>query len=86
LAFVTVGGWLLFGDPRFNNALLDNPWITRPVGAVTVVFFSFAVYFLVVTLMAKGPGLIIDDTGIEDYSSAISETDWRLRHCYIGMK
>lgn len=70
--FVGIGGWLLFGDLVFHNALLDNPWFIKAVGLVSVGFFGIAVYFFIGKLMARGPGLIIDDIGIEDYSSAVS--------------
>ncbi|WP_316812239.1 STM3941 family protein [Pedobacter heparinus] len=70
--FVGIGGWLLFGNPTFDNTLLDNPWFTKTTGLASLVFFGIAVYFLIGKLIAKSPGLVIDDVGIEDYSSAVT--------------
>lgn len=70
LAFVAAGCWLLFGNPAFNNALLDNPWFIKTAGTASLIFFGIAGYFFIRNLMAKGPGLVIDNTGIEDFSTA----------------
>lgn len=72
IAFVGAGCWLLFGNPKFGNALLDNLWFTKTVGAASLVFFGFSAYFFIRNLMANGPGLIINDIGIDDYSSAVA--------------
>ena len=72
LAFVTAGCWLLINPPRSGNALFDNPWLTKTVRAASFIFFGIALYFFIRKLMATGPGLVIDDTGIEDFSMAAS--------------
>ncbi|MNK43397.1 hypothetical protein D3C87_621000 [compost metagenome] len=69
-SFVGIGCWLLFANPTFENQLLVNSWFTKTIGAASIVFFGFASYFLVRNLMANGPGLMIDDSGIINYSSA----------------
>lgn len=71
-AFVATGCWLLFGNPKFNNALFDNPWFTKTVGTASLVFFGLGAYFFIRKLMANGPGLVINDIGIDDYSSAVA--------------
>lgn len=78
IAFVVIGCWLLLSNPAFHNALLNNPLITKTTGTASLLFFGIATYFLVRNLMTKGPGLIIDEMGIEDFSSAISgpKTYW----------
>lgn len=72
IVFVALGSWLLFDHPIFNNALLDNPWVTKTVGIITLLFFGISVYFFLLNLMAKGPGMVIDENGIKDFSSAAS--------------
>lgn len=72
LAFVAASCWLLFGHPVFDNELLDNPLFTKTVGVAALLFFGLAIYYFVRNLMAKGPGLIIDDEGISDFSTAAS--------------
>lgn len=72
IAFVAAGYWLLFGTVTFGNALLDNLLLIKITGLVSVIFFGIAIYFLIGNLRTQGPGLIIDDTGIEDYSSSLS--------------
>jgi hypothetical protein len=72
LVFVAAGCWLLFGNPNFDNALLDNQWLTKMTGTASLVFFGIAAYFFIRKLMASGPGLVIHDIGIEDYSSTVA--------------
>ncbi len=67
VTFVVLGCWLLFGNPIFRNALLDNPWFTKMAGMASFVFFSIAGYFFIRNLLSKGPGLLIDEAGIEDF-------------------
>ena len=61
ILFVAISFWLLFGNPTFNTALLDNSWFTKTLGVVAFIFFGGSIYFIIRNLMAKGPGLIIDD-------------------------
>lgn len=72
IVFVATGCWLLFGNPKFDNAVLNNPWFTKMVGATSLVFFGLAAYFFIRNLMAIGPGIVINDIGIDDYSSAVA--------------
>jgi hypothetical protein len=72
IAFVAAGCWLLLDNPKFDNALLDNQWFTKLAGTASLVFFGIATYFFIRKLMANGPGLIINDIGMEDYSSAFA--------------
>jgi len=72
IAFVAIGCWLLFGHIVFGNALFDNLWLIKTSGVVALLFFGIAIYFFIRNLMAKGAGLVIDDTGIEDFSTAAS--------------
>lgn len=44
--FVGAGGWLLFGNPTFDNALLDNTWFIKTVGLASLVFFGMPYIFL----------------------------------------
>lgn len=74
LAFVAVGCWLLFCHPDFENTLFANSWVTKTTGLVSLIFFGIAGYFCIRNLMANGPGLTMDDTGIEDFSTAASAT------------
>lgn len=72
LAFVFIGCWLLFGHLVFSNTLLDSILFTKIIGIIALLFFGLSVYYFVRNLIAKGSGLIIDDTGIQDFSTAAS--------------
>lgn len=72
IAFVAAGCWLLVGNPKFDHGLFDHRWFTKTVGAASVVFFGLAACFFIRNLISYRPGLIINDIGIDDYSSAVA--------------
>ena len=70
VAFVT------FAD---HERLVYDPMIIRVIGAIGILFFTLILVLLVKKALDKKPGLILDQQGFIDYSSALSgeRVSWR---------
>ena len=78
IAFV-VGGLLLVVNPaNFVTNLFSNPGTILMVGFGTIALFGVMSVFLIKKILDKKVGLVIDDQGINDNSSATSVgmIDW----------
>jgi hypothetical protein len=68
-----VGGIILAKNPEeFISYRYRNPEIIRIVGIFAVCFFCLVGIYIVPKLFDKKPGLILDENGIIDNSSAVS--------------
>ncbi len=72
LAFVTVGFVMMYAPETFHSSLNRSIISTRIFGGVVFFFFSTCLFFIVVQLFNKKPGLILNRDGLTDYSSFVS--------------
>ncbi|KUJ51614.1 hypothetical protein AR685_08165 [Chryseobacterium sp. JAH] len=75
--FVVLGLILIIYEPEPTNHSNRYAWIVKPfprflAGFVCVVFFGFAAITMLFRLSNKKPGLIINEKGINDNSSALA--------------
>ncbi len=76
-AFTLLGFFLIFLDPESINYSSRHSWIMRPIprflaGLFFVIFFGFTLIMMMIRLFNKNPGLIINEKGIYDNSSAFA--------------
>ena len=64
IVFVAIGAWMLVAVPSSSNSVLNNPIVMRVVGALSILFFGAASYFIFKKMFDKRPALIIDRNGI----------------------
>jgi hypothetical protein len=68
-----IGGYYLFEYPeRFISYRFRSVEFIQTVGLLLLVFFSTAWVYIPIKLFDKKPGLILDENGIYDNSSAVS--------------
>ena len=72
LAFVILGCLFSIEPDRFISPVFQNRELMRIAGIASVVFFGLGAAFIFKKLFDKKVGLIIDEEGITDNSSAIS--------------
>lgn len=72
VVFVLLGIWFIVDPPDARNVFWSNPVMLRGLGIVTIVFFGYAGLVLMRKLTEQQPGLVVDETGITDYSSGLS--------------
>jgi hypothetical protein len=72
MGFVAAGCWLLIDPPVLKNPFLGNPIVIFFVGIASVLFFGLCGFFIIRQLPVKKTGLIIDNNGLTDISSAVS--------------
>lgn len=70
--FVLLGLWIVIFQPATDNAVFNNPILKYGASLASVLFFGFAIFYYSKKLASNKPGLIIDDDGIIDNSSAVS--------------
>ena len=72
LLFVAIGLWLVIERPNSRNLFFGNPVLVLGAGAAGILFFGFVAVKVFPKLTDKKPGLIIDQEGITDNSSALA--------------
>jgi hypothetical protein len=72
IAFVLIGLWLLIFQPTIGNPLFDNVIVKYGIAIAAILFFGYTLFFSIKKLADKKPGIVIDDSGIYDNSSAVS--------------
>ncbi|MET0394846.1 MAG: STM3941 family protein [Chitinophagaceae bacterium] len=72
LVFVGAGIWLLVKQPTTGNGIFDDPAVVKLVGVAAILFFGLALFVSVRKLGDRRPALVIDHTGITDYSSMLA--------------
>lgn len=69
-AFVAIGLWLLISQPHIGNPIFDNALVKYGAAIASVIFFGFAAFFFLKKLGDKKPGIVINNNGLYDNSSA----------------
>ncbi|REC46032.1 hypothetical protein DRF69_02670 [Chryseobacterium sp. 5_R23647] len=77
LSLTILGLLLIFFEPESINHSSRHSWIMRPIprflaGLFFVIFFGFTLIMMMIRLFNKNPGLIINEKGIYDNSSAFA--------------
>lgn len=72
IVFVALGTWFVMSPETFSKGPLRSVTAIYLVGMASIVFFGFAALYILRKLPDSKPGLIIDETGITDNSSAIA--------------
>lgn len=72
IVFVAIGVMMFFVEPGSRRSVLNIPAIRYSVAIACIVFFGYAMIFMIKKLQEDEPGLIIDETGITDRSSSIA--------------
>ncbi len=72
IVFVALGLWILIYKPTVSNAMFDNPFVKYGAAIASILFFGFAIFYYSFKLTDKKPGIVIDDNGILDNSSAVA--------------
>ena len=70
LLFMLASGWLLVYQPAISNPVFNNPLLKYGTAVLGILFFGFGMIYFSLKLADKKPGLIIDDDGLFDNSSA----------------
>jgi hypothetical protein len=70
LLFVAAGLWMIITNPQSGNAFFNNPVIKGLASYGGLVMGLLGIYFATRKLLDKSPGLVIDQMGIYDNSSA----------------
>lgn len=68
--FVLLGLWMVIYRPEIDNPVLNSPVVIYGVGGMAILFFGYMLYFNIRKIADTKPGIIIDDQGITDNSSA----------------
>ena len=72
LLFMAGGIWMLITQPQTDNPVFNNPLLKNGAAILGILFGPVGAYIFIKKLRDKKPGLIIDDTGITDNSSAVA--------------
>jgi len=72
IIFVLIGLWLLIYHPTTSNPIFNNPLVKYGAAITSILFFGFAIFYFSFKLTDKNPGIVIDDNGILDNSSAVA--------------
>lgn len=72
LAFVAICSWILIYQPEIGNPVFDNVIVKYGVMATGVLFFGLLAFFYIRKLGDNKAGIVIDDNGIFDNSSALA--------------
>ena len=72
LVFVAAGIWFLVNPPNINNPVFGNPRFILIISIAAILFFGLMGFFIARKLPENKPGLIIDQEGLIDNSSALS--------------
>ncbi len=72
IIFVGLGIWFVLNPTKFVSSIYQNTTVIFIAGLAGILFFGFAGIFILKKLGDKKPGLIINDKGIIDNSSAVA--------------
>src|SRR5450432_4068670 len=72
IIFVLFGLWILIYKPPISDGSFRRTNIKYVAATVGILFFGTATILFAIKLKDKRPGLIIDETGVTDNSSAVS--------------
>lgn len=69
LLFVILGGWFMLEPARFTDAFSLGKAAVLTIGLMSMLFFGCCAWLLVQKLPDRKPGLIVNRSGLTDYSS-----------------
>jgi hypothetical protein len=72
IVFVALGVWFVMEPDTFSKGPLRSPTVVSIVGIVAIVFFGILGFYALRKLPDSKPGLILDETGLTDNSSAVA--------------
>lgn len=72
ILFLGAGLWMLIAQPQTSNVVFNSPVVRNGAGILGVVMGLFGIYFFSKKLLDRQPGLIIDEDGLTDNTSAFT--------------
>src|SRR5690606_50295 len=72
IVFVLIGVWIILAQPMVRNVFFNNPIVKNVSGILAILFFGAVAISLSRKVQDNTPGLIVNEDGILDNSSAIS--------------
>ena len=70
ILFLLAGLWMITTNPQTSNPVFNNPIVKAIASYGSTIMGLFGIYFFTRKLFDKKPGLIIDENGIYDNTSA----------------
>jgi len=70
--FVGIGLWFVISPPKMNDMIFGNPTIFLIIGIMSLLFFGIGSIFIAKKLFDDGVGLVVQEEGVFDASSATS--------------
>lgn len=70
--FIALGFLFVIAPASFISPLIHNPLIIRILGFLSLIVFGYFLGAYIPKLQQRGPGLLIDITGITDHSTEAS--------------
>lgn len=72
IALFATGLWILIFRPQIDNFVFNDSWLKYGGAISCVLFFGWAITYFIKKLFEKTPGMIIDEKGVTDNSSAVT--------------
>jgi hypothetical protein len=72
IGLFTTGLWILINRPQIDNFVFNDAWVKYGGASCCVLFFGWGITYFIKKLFEKTPGMIIDEKGITDNSSAVT--------------
>jgi hypothetical protein len=70
IIFLAIGLWMVITDPQTSNPVFNNPLVKIFASYGSTLMGALGIYYFTQKLFDKGPGLVIDEEGIYDNTSA----------------
>src|SRR5262245_12045755 len=70
ILFLAGGAWMIIENPQVSNPIFNNAFVKALAAYSTLSIVVFGIYLFSKKLFDKKPGLIINEQGIYDNSSA----------------
>ncbi|MCS3797534.1 STM3941 family protein [Niastella sp. OAS944] len=70
ILFLAGGAWMIIANPQVSNPIFNNAFVKALAAYGSLIMGVFGIYFFSKKLFDKKPGLIINEQGIYDNSSA----------------
>lgn len=72
LIFVAAGLWILIAQPQTSNFIFNNVWLKNIAGGMSTIMGIAGTFYFSRKLADSQPGLVIDNEGFTDNSSAVA--------------
>jgi hypothetical protein len=70
IVFLFLGLWMIIKDPQVSNPVFNSPLVKILASYGSTLMGALGIYYFTKKLFDKGPGLVIDEEGIYDNTSA----------------